>query len=157
MKRKIVEIDEARCNGCELCANACHEGAIAIVDGKARLVKNDYCDGMGDCLPECPTGAIRIVERDAGAYDEKAVQERKMAKMQEQMRAGGMSLAGKTPPPGGCPGKAMRQFNRTGGPQSKRNPLIPLEAVLKACMSSLKSALLFSTLSISRPPRVVAW
>ena len=89
-----------------------------------KLVKDDYCDGMGDCLPECPAGAIKIVEREAAAYDEKAVQERKMAKMQEQMKAGGMALhpEGHTPPPGGldrrslggggCPGKAMRTFNR---------------------------------------------
>ena len=124
MKRKIVEIDESKCTGCGLCANACHEGAIAMVDGKAKLVKDDYCDGMGDCLPECPAGAIKIVEREAAAYDEKAVQERKMAKMQEQMKAGGMALhpEGHTPPPGGldrrslggggCPGKAMRTFNR---------------------------------------------
>ena len=130
MKRKIVEIDETKCTGCGLCANACHEGAIAMVDGKAKLVKDDYCDGMGDCLPECPAGAIKIVEREAAAYDENAVQERKMAKMQEQMKAGGMALHPDRhmPPPGGldrrslggggCPGKAMRTFNRTGGPGS---------------------------------------
>ena len=57
-----------------MCANACHEGAIAMVDGKAKLVKDDYCDGMGDCLPECPAGAIRIVEREAVAYDAEAVE-----------------------------------------------------------------------------------
>ena len=101
---------------------ACHEGAIAMVDGKAKLVKDDYCDGMGDCLPECPAGAIKIVEREAAAYDEMAVQERKMAKMQEQMKSGVMALhpEGHTPPPGGCPGKAMRQFNRVAAPLPTR-------------------------------------
>jgi ferredoxin len=73
MIRKIVTINEEKCNGCGLCAEACHEAAIGIVDGKAKLLRDDYCDGLGNCLPACPTGAIRFEEREAAAYDEAAV------------------------------------------------------------------------------------
>lgn len=73
MIRRIIQIDEEKCNGCGACAAACHESAIGMVDGKAKLLRDDYCDGLGDCLPACPTGVITFVEREAAAYDEAAV------------------------------------------------------------------------------------
>ena len=73
MVRRVIQIDEEKCNGCGACAAACHESAIGMVDGKAKLLRDDYCDGLGDCLPACPTGAITFVEREAAAYDEAAV------------------------------------------------------------------------------------
>ena len=94
MIRRIITIDERKCDGCGLCAKACHEGAIGIVDGKAKLLREDYCDGLGDCLPACPTGAITFVEREAAAYDEAAVQ---AAKKQASGCTGG-----------GCPGSAAK-------------------------------------------------
>ena len=80
MIRRIIEIDQEKCNGCGLCAAACHEGAIGMVNGKAALLRDDYCDGLGDCLPTCPTGAITFVEREAAAYDEEAVKAAQLAK-----------------------------------------------------------------------------
>lgn len=98
MIRRIITIDEGKCNGCGLCADACHEGAIGIIDGKAKLLREDYCDGLGDCLPACPMSAISFEEREAPAYDEKAV----LAAKQEK----------KAPLPCGCPGSACQSIER---------------------------------------------
>ena len=107
MIRKIIQISEDKCNGCGACATACHEGAIAMVNGKAKLIRDDYCDGLGDCLPACPTGAITFVEREAAAYDEAAVLEnkRKLGKVHS-----------------GCPGSAARTLH-AGQTQEEAAPL----------------------------------
>ena len=84
MIRRIIEINEEKCNGCGACAAACHEGAIGMVNGKARLLRDDYCDGLGDCLPACPTGAITFTEREAAEYDAAAVAEKMSAEKQKK-------------------------------------------------------------------------
>ena len=86
MIRKIIHIDEEKCNGCGMCASACHEVAIDIVDGKAKLMRENFCDGFGDCLPNCPTGAITFEEREAPAYDEAAVKKAQELKKMEEMK-----------------------------------------------------------------------
>lgn len=99
MLRQIICIDEEKCSGCGLCAEACHESAIAMVDGKAKLIRDDYCDGMGDCLPSCPTGAIRFETREAAEYDRKAVEANMEKKKQSKMVSG-------------CPGSQIREMHR---------------------------------------------
>lgn len=109
MIRKIIRIDHERCNGCGACAKACHEGAIEIINGKAELVREHFCDGLGDCLPECPTGAISFEEREAPAYDEKAVKDAQEKAFFKNQAA---------PKHTGCPGAKSMQLRRPAAPET---------------------------------------
>lgn len=102
MMRKIIRIDEERCNGCGLCVKACHEGAIVMENGRAKLAREDYCDGLGDCLPACPTGAISFEMREAPEYDAAAVKRSQAEKAQKA----------EVRPPCGCPGTQSRTLHR---------------------------------------------
>ncbi len=121
MIRKIIKIDEEKCNGCGACAAACHEGAIEMVNGKAKLTREDYCDGLGDCLPACPTDAISFEEREAPAYDEAAV---KKAQQEKQ----GHVL------PCGCPGTQSRAIHRETSPIAT----VPAESQLRQWPCQIK-------------------
>ncbi|MGN0984775.1 MAG: ATP-binding protein [Gemmiger sp.] len=123
MIRRIIEIDQEKCNGCGACAAACHEGAIGMVDGKARLLRDDYCDGLGDCLPTCPTGAITFVEREAAAYDEAAV----LAAREDKQGT----------LPCGCPGSAARTLHR---PQTSAAAPVPQTSQLRQWPVQIKLA-----------------
>lgn len=107
MIRRIIQINEEKCNGCGLCAEACHEGAIGMVDGKAKLLRDDYCDGLGDCLPTCPTGAISFARREAAAYDEEAVKRNQAQKLETL--------------PCGCPGSNAKEMHREDTPAATAN------------------------------------
>lgn len=149
MKRNIVEIDEALCNGCRLCVEACHEGAIEMVNGKARLVSDVYCDGLGDCLPACPTGAINIIVRDADEYSQEAVDAR---------LAASKTPFGFAPPPAGF-GSAPQNKNQVeddcdcGCPGSR-----PMTIERKAMDSVMKPSVQAETTTEGvRPSELTTW
>ena len=123
MKRKIIRIDEEKCNGCGACAAACHEGAIEMVDGKAKLTREDYCDGLGDCLPACPMDAISFEEREAPAYNEAAVLAAKKEKEKAQL-------------PCGCPGSQAKTIQR----EKKLAQSAPIESELSNFPVQIKLA-----------------
>ena len=124
MIRKIIKIDEEKCNGCGACAAACHEGAIQMIEGKARLTREDYCDGLGDCLPACPTGAITFEEREAPAYNAEAV---KQAKQE----------ASQPPLPCGCPGTSSKVIRRSAASCAPRASAVTSQLAQWPCQIKL--------------------
>ena len=124
MIRKIIRIDEEKCNGCGACAAACHEGAIEMVNGKAKLTREDYCDGLGDCLPACPTDAISFEEREAPAYNEEAVRQAKIKKSDIAL-------------PCGCPGTQSKAIKRESPATAPKSASIASQLMQWPCQIKL--------------------
>lgn len=128
MKRQIIRINEEKCNGCGICITACHEGALQIIDGKAKLISDSYCDGLGNCLPGCPTGAIEFEEREAAEFDEELINKR----MEEMKKNDVSNLAC------GCPGTAAKSIQRNSEPQTTKSTNFTLESQLRQWPCQIK-------------------